>query len=56
MDKPNIQSIWKALAQYGIHTEKELDEAIQSMKPLNIGCMVSPIEGMILDESKASTI
>lgn len=43
MEKPNINKVWKALAAYGIHSEKELDEAIKNMKPLNIGCMVSPV-------------
>lgn len=56
MSKPKVEAVLKALAKYGIHNEKELNEAIKKMKPINIGCMVSPIEGMILDESKASTI
>ncbi len=50
MNKPNIQSIWKALAKYGIHTEKELDEAIKKMIPLNIGCMVSPVNGRRVED------
>ncbi|MEK5038938.1 hypothetical protein [Sporosarcina sp. FSL K6-3457] len=37
------EKIWKALAKYGIRTEAELNEAIKKMKPLNIGCMVSPV-------------
>lgn len=37
------EKIWKALAKYGIKTEAELNEAIKKMKPLNIGCMVSPV-------------
>lgn len=37
------EKLWKALAKYGIRTEEELNEAIKHMKPLNIGCMVSPV-------------
>ncbi|MFF5993673.1 hypothetical protein AAGS61_02810 [Lysinibacillus sp. KU-BSD001] len=37
------EKIWKALAKYGIYTEEQLNEAIKNMKPLNIGCMVSPV-------------
>ena len=37
------EKIWKALGKYGIRTEAELNEAIKKMKPLNIGCMVSPV-------------
>lgn len=37
------EKIWKALAKYGISTEAELNEAMKKMKPLNIGCMVSPV-------------
>lgn len=36
-----IQAIWEALAEYGIETEEDLDNALKTMKPLNIGCMVS---------------
>ena len=43
LNKPKIDKVWRALAAYGIHSEKELDEAIKNMKPINIGCMVSPI-------------
>lgn len=39
----DIDKVWKALAKYGIHSEKELNEAIKNMKPLNIGCMISPV-------------
>ena len=39
----DIDNVWKALAKYGIHSEKELNEAIKNMKPLNIGCMISPV-------------
>lgn len=49
MSKPKIEAVLKALAKYGIRTEKELNEAIQKMKPINIGCMVSPIEGISLE-------
>lgn len=48
MDKPNIDKVRKALAKYGIHSEKELDEAIKKMKPLNIGCMVSPVNKTVM--------
>lgn len=50
MDKLNSEAIRKALAKHGIHTEKELDEAIKKMAPLNIGCMVSPINGRRLED------
>ncbi len=39
-----IELVKKELLKYGIHNEKELDEAIKKMQPINIGCMVSPIE------------
>lgn len=39
----NIEKIWKELKKYGITNEKELDEAIANMKPLNIGGFVSKI-------------
>lgn len=39
----DIDKVWKALEKYGIHSEKELNEAIKNMKPLNIGCMISPV-------------
>ncbi len=38
-----IELVKKELLKYGIHNEKELDEAIKKMQPMNIGCMVSPI-------------
>jgi hypothetical protein len=44
MSKPNIEAIWKELAKYGIHSERDLDKAIENMTPLNIGCMVSPVK------------
>ncbi|EHI98010.1 hypothetical protein CDLVIII_1311 [Clostridium sp. DL-VIII] len=43
MRNVKMDAVKKALLKYGIHNEKELDEAIKKMKPLNIGCMVSPI-------------
>ncbi|MBU5438319.1 hypothetical protein KQI42_09880 [Tissierella sp. MSJ-40] len=43
MEPKKIDKVWRALATYGIHSEKDLDEAIKNMKPLNIGCMVSPV-------------
>lgn len=39
----NHEKIWKALAKYGIYTEEQLNEAMKTLKPLNIGCMVSPV-------------
>jgi hypothetical protein len=34
----------KVLAEeYGIHNDKELEEAIRKTKPLNIGIFVSPV-------------
>ncbi len=44
MKQEELQKIWKALSKYGIHTEEELNTAIKQMKPLNIGCMVSPVK------------
>jgi len=46
MNKPKIDKVWKALARYGIHSEKELDEAIKNTKPINISCMVSPVKAL----------
>ena len=33
------------LEEYGIHNDKELEEAIKKQKPLNIGIFVSPVPG-----------
>lgn len=41
-DSLQLEKIKKALAKYGIYSEEQLNEAIKNMKPLNIGCMVSP--------------
>lgn len=41
--------IWKELKKYGIHNEKELDEAI-SKTTLNISCFVSK-EGVVTNEN-----
>ncbi len=38
-----IAKLKKALEKHGIYNEEQLNEAIKNMKPLNIGCMVSPI-------------
>ena len=55
MQKPNIDKVKKALAAFGIHDERELDEAIKNMKPLNIGCMVSPVNRTVIaGDSKAA--
>lgn len=42
-DKSQLEKIYKALEKYGIFNEEQLNEAIKNMKPLNIGCMVSPV-------------
>ncbi|MGE7942795.1 hypothetical protein ACQKNB_11975 [Lysinibacillus xylanilyticus] len=42
-DNLQLEKIKKALAKYGIYNEEQLNEAIKNMKPLNIGCMVSPV-------------
>lgn len=42
-DKSQLEKINKALEKYGIFNEEQLYEAIKNMKPLNIGCMVSPV-------------
>lgn len=40
-----MDKIWRILAdKYGVHNEKELDEAIKNMEPLEIGFMVAPIK------------
>ena len=39
----NIENLWKQLKKYGITNEKELDEAIAKMKPLNIGGFVNKV-------------
>ena len=40
-DTVNIENLWKELKKCGITNEKELDEAIAKMKPLNIGGFVN---------------
>ena len=39
----DIENLWKELKKFGITNEKELDEAIANMKPLNIGCFVNKV-------------
>lgn len=39
----NIENLWKELKKSGITNEKELDEAIAKMKPLNIGGFVNKV-------------
>lgn len=34
------KTIWKELKKYGIHNEKELDEAIKKINLLNISCFI----------------
>jgi len=41
-EKNNEALIWKELKKYGIHNEKELDEAI-SKTTLNISCFVTKL-------------
>ena len=48
LEKEN--SIWKELKKYGIHNEKELDDAISKTKLLNISCFVSK-EGVNTNEN-----
>lgn len=50
--KPDINEVWKALEKYGIKSEKELDEAIKNMNPINIGCMVSPINKNVRERER----
>lgn len=45
-----IKATWEALAEYGIYTEEDLDNALKTMKPLNIGCMVSPLKEKPINE------
>lgn len=43
--KPDMDKIWSILAdKYGLHNEKELDEAVRMMEPLEIGFMAAPIK------------
>ena len=37
-----VEKIWAALAEYGIYSEQDLKKAMKEMKPLDIGCLVSP--------------
>lgn len=50
METQREKMIWKELAKDGIHSEKELDEAIKNMKPLNIGGFVNKLE-VVEDEN-----
>lgn len=43
VENTQLEKIKKALEKYGIFSEEQLKEAIKNMKPLNIGCMVSPV-------------
>lgn len=44
MSSEREKLIWKELAKDGIHNEKELDEAIRKMKPINIGGFINKLE------------
>lgn len=43
-DMPNIETVKRELAKYGIYTESDLDNHMATMERLNITCMVSPIK------------
>lgn len=45
------QKYWEALKKYGIHTEAQLNKAIEELEPLNISCMVSPVKKEEKDDS-----
>lgn len=47
-----IAKLKKALEKYGIYDEEQLNAAIKEMKPLNIGCMVSPVPSRTVLEVK----
>jgi hypothetical protein len=40
-----IDRMWKYLRENGIHSEEELDKALEKMPKLNIGIFVSPLKG-----------
>ncbi len=42
-EKLKFEKIWLELNKFGIRTEKELDDAINKMKLLNIGCFVNEV-------------
>lgn len=42
--KEKIERAWEYLKSHGIHTEAELDKALQQIQ-LDIGIFVSPIKG-----------
>lgn len=39
-----LLELWKKLKKYGIHNEKELDEAIKKINLLNISCFIYKAE------------
>lgn len=39
-----IKRMWKYLNENGIHTEEELNKALEKMPKLNIGIFVSPLK------------
>ncbi|WP_342472361.1 hypothetical protein MHH70_01720 [Metasolibacillus sp. FSL H7-0170] len=43
LNSRRIGKLWTALNKYGIYTEDELKKAVEEMQPLNISCMVAPI-------------
>lgn len=49
-ENERVEKLWKALKKYDIHTEEQLNEAMKEMKPLDIGCMVSPIKETVAVE------
>lgn len=51
VESERVEKLWKALKKYDIHTEEQLNEAMIDMKPLDISCMVSPVNKPVaLDE------
>lgn len=48
-----LEKLKKALAKHGIYNEEQLNEAIRNMKPLNIGCMVSPVPSRTASNKEA---
>lgn len=52
----NIEKVWKELKKYGIHNEKELDEALEKMTPLNIGGFVNKMPPSKIEHKKGCDI
>lgn len=41
--KRRVKKTWEVLNRYGIYTEQQLDQAIKNTPPVDIGCMISPV-------------